>query len=200
MTEEFLNFLEGNFPEEPIKLMDETPFECEPEKTLCFSGHRPESLPNVQGLEKLIKSYIVSEIKKAVEEGFNTFIMGGSRGIDLWAGMAVLLQRHESPGIRLVAALPYHTASSRFTEHERFDYGYVLESCDEVLYASDSYSKDCMKRRNLFMIEHSSRIIAFVKNSRSGTGQTIRLAEKAGLDTHIYNLDDYVTEKSFLNF
>jgi uncharacterized phage-like protein YoqJ len=195
MTEEQLFLLEGNFPEkQPINLMDETPFESAPERTLCFSGHRPESLPNVSGLEKIIKSYISTEIDKAVNEGFDTFIMGGSRGIDLWAGLAIIDAKHKVPGIRLVAALPYYCGEHRFADHERFDYGFIMETCDNVLYASEAYTRDCMKRRNLFMIENSSRIVAFVKNFRSGTGQTIRLAEKAGLDTHVYEIDKFVKE------
>jgi uncharacterized phage-like protein YoqJ len=198
MTEELLDLLEGNFPEkQSVSLMDETPFECDKERTLCFSGHRPESLPNVDGLERLIKSYITTEIAVAINEGFNTFIMGGSRGIDLWAGLAIIDAKHRVPEIRLVAALPYFCGEHRYADHERFDYGYILETCDSVLYASDSYTKDCMKRRNLFMIENSSRIIAFVKNSRSGTGQTIRLAEKAGLDTRVYDLNEFFTKNRY---
>jgi uncharacterized phage-like protein YoqJ len=190
MTNEQLSIIERDFSEKPvIKLMNESKFECDKAHTLCFSGHRPENLPKGRDTENIIKSYIALEIKNALNDGYHTFIMGGSRGIDLWAGITVVREKLDSPGIKLVAALPYFSQVSRFSEHERFDYGYVLDACSDVLYASNEYTKDCMKRRNIFMTEHSSRIVAFVRDYRSGTGQTIRLAEKAGLETRIYDIN-----------
>ena len=38
------------------------------------------------------------------------------------------------------------------------------------------------------MIDNSSRLIAAVSSYRSGTGQTIRLAEKAGIDINVINI------------
>ena len=45
-----------------------------------------------------------------------------------------------------------------------------------------------MQKRNKFMIDNSSRLIAAVSSYRSGTGQTIRLAEKAGIDIDVINI------------
>jgi uncharacterized phage-like protein YoqJ len=176
---------------ENITLMDDIIFDHPREHTLCFSGHRPERLPGGVIFENVIKSYIALEISDAIEQGFTAFIMGGSRGIDLWAGLAVVHQKYRHPGLKLIAALPYYVKDiSRFSEFERFNYGYVLENCDSVFYAAKDYNADCMKRRNRFMVDHSSRLIAFVRDPRSGTGQTIRLAENAGIVTRVYKINE----------
>jgi uncharacterized phage-like protein YoqJ len=164
--------------------------------TACFSGHRPERLPRSPAMVDIIKSLIAFEISEALDSGFHTFIMGGSRGIDLWAGIAVLHEKQKDKALRLIAALPYFAGDSRFSERDRFDYGYVLEHCDDVVYASAEYDKNCMKRRNRFMVENSSRLIAFVDDYRSGTGQTIRLAEREGVETHIHDLQKIIEKES----
>jgi uncharacterized phage-like protein YoqJ len=172
-----------------IRLMDDLrePI-CDRAHTACFSGHRPERLPKDEEFVNIIKSYIAYEISEAVAAGFYTFIMGGSRGIDLWAGLAVMHEKSKNPEIRLIAALPYFSGDSRFSERDRFDYGYVLEHCNERYYASREYNSGCMKRRNLFMVENASRLIAFVGDYRSGTGQTIRMAKQAGVDIHLHDI------------
>jgi uncharacterized phage-like protein YoqJ len=179
---------------EPILMDDITPTFAR-ETAMCFSGHRPEGLPGGTGFENIIKSYITLEVKDAITLGYKTFIMGGSRGIDLWAGLAVIGEKRMNPNIHLIAALPFYEKNTgRFSEFERFDYGYVLDNCDGVFYATESYNRECMKRRNLFMIENSSRIVAFVNDYRSGTGQTIRFAQKAGITTRIYTITDCTIE------
>jgi uncharacterized phage-like protein YoqJ len=190
-TEKRLSFLdESSLTDKEVKLMADSTYEFDRSKTLSFSGHRPEKLPDDPDIIKIIKSYIAYEIETALEEGFDTFIMGGARGIDLWAGDAVLKQQRTSPNIKLIAALPYFTSASKFTEHERFKYGQILAECEEVLYASLDYKKESMKKRNQFMVDNCSRLVAFIKDMRSGTGQTIRLAEKAGVESHVHKLDD----------
>jgi uncharacterized phage-like protein YoqJ len=186
-----LSFLDENsLSDREIKLMRDSTYKFDRTKTLSFSGHRPEKLPDDPDVIKIIKSYIAYEIESALEDGFDTFIMGGARGIDLWAGDAVIKQQKTTPHIKLIAALPYFTSASKFTEHERFNYGQILAECEEVLYASRDYAKESMKKRNQFMVDNCSILVAFIKDMRSGTGQTIRLAEKAGVITHVHKLDD----------
>ena len=63
------------------------------EKTACFTGHRPEKLPGGSSDSpeaKVIKSMLYTEITAAVNDGYDTFITGMQRGIDLWAGEIVL--------------------------------------------------------------------------------------------------------------
>ncbi len=53
----------------------------------CFTGHRPERL----GMpESEVISGLQKEIRQTIADGFQTFISGMARGIDLWATKIVL--------------------------------------------------------------------------------------------------------------
>lgn len=161
-------------------------FKYEKAKTACFTGHRSEKLPgdgdcktSVMGV---VKSLIYQEISDSIEEGYKSFITGLARGIDLIAGELVLDLKRSGRDISLVAVIPYRGQPVRTRGYEKFVYGCILNEADDIICLSEKYYNGCMQRRNKFMIEHSSRVIAVVKDYKSGTGQTIRLAEKAGLD------------------
>ena len=46
-----------------------------------------------------------------------------------------------------------------------------------------------MQKRNYFMVDNSSKLIAVVDDYRSGTGQTIRYAENKGIDVSIIDIN-----------
>ena len=54
---------------------------------VCFTGHRPEKL---RIPEEEVKQFLTTEIQKAINEGYITFLSGMARGIDIWAAEIVL--------------------------------------------------------------------------------------------------------------
>lgn len=162
------------------------------EKTVCFSGHRPEKLPDGGNISSpimgVIKSLLYQEIAAAVDDGYTCFITGLARGIDLIAGELVLDMKRKDPKIKLVAAIPYRAQPKNLKNYEKFIYGCILNEADKTVYISEKYHKGCMQQRNQFMIDNSSRLIAAIDDYRSGTGQTIRLAENAGIEVRVINI------------
>ena len=59
------------------------------EKSVCFTGHRPEKLPGYgemnNSLLNMIKSMLYYRIYLAAQSGYEYFISGLARGVDLWA-------------------------------------------------------------------------------------------------------------------
>ena len=53
----------------------------------CFTGHRPEKL---QAPEGVVTAALEKEIRQAIADGFNVFITGMARGVDIWAAEIVL--------------------------------------------------------------------------------------------------------------
>lgn len=163
------------------------------EKTACFTGHRPEKLPDKgdrnSTATKIIKSMIYAQIQNAIDDGYDTFIVGMQRGVDLWAGEAVLSVMPKAP-VSLVSVLPFKDFGSNFKNADRWTFERVLEASRAVVTVCGSYTKDCMRQRNRYMVEHSSRIIGVCDNMRSGTGQTLGYARKMGLDMHIIRIDE----------
>ncbi len=153
--------------------------------TVCFSGHRPEKLPIENSASKesrLLKNVINKEIEKSISAGYTNFITGMSRGVDLWAGKQIATLKKTNPNLKLICAIPYKTFGDNFKGIYKWDFNIILENADEVIYLCEFYEKYCMKKRNEYMVQNSDKLIAVVNNYRSGTGQTIRLAEKNKLD------------------
>lgn len=160
------------------------------EKTVCFSGHRPEKLPKEKQLISDIKSLIYFSIYESINEGYTDFMSGLARGIDLWAALSVLELKQKNPHIRLIAVKPFQEHTNGFKGSELDDINKVIENADDIICTSPHYSKDAYAVRNKYMVEHSAKLIAFVNNYRSGTGQTIRFAKNLGLKINIIDLKE----------
>jgi uncharacterized phage-like protein YoqJ len=163
-------------------------------KTVCFSGHRTEKLPAVCQTEegrKMLASFIVAAVEDSLKEGYDTFITGGARGIDLWAALIIVGMKADRPdaGIKLVTAKPYNKQNASLVGRELFDYGFILTQSDLVVCLSEEYTPDCMKRRNRYMVDKSSKLIAVLCDPRSGTGQTVRMARESGLVVKLIEAD-----------
>lgn len=164
------------------------------DKTVCFSGHRPEKLPG-KGLDgkaetAFIKSLLNSKIESCISKGYTRFLSGVARGIDLWAAQTVLEKKIKYPQIELVCVKPVEDQGHNFPEDDKLIYENIISRADLVICTSDTYSKNCYLIRNMYMIDNSAMLIAFVKNYRSGTGQTINYAKKLGRKTDITDLSD----------
>lgn len=141
----------------------------------CFTGHRPEKLdrPEVVIIEGLKK-----EIRTAVADGFQTFISGMARGVDLWAAEIVLTLRGEGEAIRLICASPYRGFEARWSHNWQNRYRQIMEQADLVRFICPGYSRDCFQRRNEWMVNHSSRVIAVYNGGFGGTRNTVEYAQR----------------------
>ncbi|MDR0991341.1 MAG: DUF1273 domain-containing protein [Ruminococcus sp.] len=180
-----------------------TPDEIIRSKTVCFSGHRTEKLPPVCQTEegrRVLASFIVAAVEESIEAGFDTFITGGARGIDLWAAMIIAGMKADRPAanLKLVTAVPFRNQNAALVGKELFDYGLMLEASDCVVYVSENYTSDCLRRRNRYMIAHSSKLIAVLSNPKSGTAQTVRMARESGIEVKLIEVDKLFGENAKL--
>ena len=152
-------------------------------KRVCFTGHRPEKL-NVS--EKEIKERLKFAIQQAVKDGFTTFISGMARGVDMWAAEIVLEEREKNDNIKLICASPFEGFEKSWSFIEKHRYKTILKRADYVKYVCDHYSKQCFQIRNVWMVDHSARVIAVYNGESGGTKNTIRYATSK--DIEIYNV------------
>ena len=158
-------------------------------RTVCFSGHRPEKL-TLNGdsgsmVVRYLKSILYKEILDSIAAGYDRFITGLARGVDLWAGEILMELKAQGENISIIAVKPYKTHGDNFLGKEKFSLGRLLSKADEVICLADEYRKGCLQRRNEYMVDHSGKLIAVVSDYRSGTGATIRYAEKQGIEVRI---------------
>ena len=117
------------------------------------------------------------EIRTAIADGFQTFISGMARGVDLWAAEIVLILRDEGAAIRLICASPYQGFESRWNREWQERYRRVMERADLVRFICPGYSRDCFQRRNEWMVDHSARVIAVYNGGSGGTRNTVEYAK-----------------------
>ena len=155
-------------------------------RTVCFSGHRPEKLPlngdSGANVIRYLKSILYKEVLDSIAAGYDRFITGLARGVDLWAGEILMELKAQGEKISIIAVKPYKTHGDNFSGEEKFSLGRLLSNADEVVCLSDEYRKGCLQRRNEYMVDRSGKLIAVVSDYRSGTGATIRYAEKQGIE------------------
>lgn len=161
-------------------------------RTLCFSGHRPEKLPckgdSFAESTRMLKSFLYSSILESIDNGYTRFITGLAKGVDLWAGEILVELKKTGHNISIISAAPYEHHGESFRGQDRAVLNSILENSDDVVYISSQYTKDCMRKRNYYMIDQSSKLIAVVSDYKSGTGQTISYAKKQGLDIKIFEM------------
>lgn len=165
------------------------------EKTCCFSGHRNRDLPfegdrTRLGMRNLVSSLCL-EIENAVNEGYDTFISGMADGIDLICAEKVHELIEYGKKVRLICALPYGGQIREMTSRRDAYIYSILAAKHPCVTVSLGYHRNCYKERNRFMVEHSSKLIAVMREKPGGSGtlQTVRMACQAGLSTHIIRLD-----------
>lgn len=144
----------------------------------CFTGHRPERL---RMSESEVVFGLKEEIRTAIADGFQTFISGMARGVDLWAAEIVLTLRNEGAAIRLICASPYRGFENRWSQEWQERYRQVMERADLVRFICLGYSRDCFQRRNEWMVDHSARVIAVYNGGPGGTRNTVEYAQRHGV-------------------
>ena len=148
-------------------------------QTCCFTGHRPGKL---QSPEEEIRRWLEKQVDRAVKDGYRYFITGCAMGVDIWAGQAVLRKREEDPSVRLIAATPWPGMADHWEKTWREQYRELIARADETVTVCEHYHRCVYKMRNIWMVDRSSRLIAYYNGFPGGTGNTVRYAEKCGLE------------------
>ena len=138
---------------------------CVVERTLCraFTGHRPKGLgypesdERCTALKQCIHSLIVRMIE---EEGVTHFISGMAQGVDLYAAEIVLELKEQYPQITLECAIPYERQAVRWPAALRERYFSIASRCDKETMLQRQYTRDCMKKRNQYMVDCADVVLA----------------------------------------
>lgn len=160
----------------------------------CFSGHRPDKLP--WGSDETdprclaLKERIRAEVERAYDEGYRHFICGMARGADFYFCEAVLELRDQRPGVTVEAAIPCEEQAAHWSERDRDRYFRLVGLCDFETMVQHRYDRGCMLRRNRYMVDHASRLIAAYDGTLGGTMYTITYANRKGLEVILLNIEE----------
>ncbi len=151
-------------------------------KTVCFTGHRPQSIPFLWDetndksikLRKRIRFIITDLIEK---ENAAHFISGMALGVDQIAAEIVLELKEQYPQITLECAFPCKTQAVKWNEKSRERYFGIIYRADKRTMLQREYTADCMMKRNKYMVDKSDFVVAVWNGNRSGTGNTVAYAK-----------------------
>lgn len=149
-------------------------------KICCFTGHRNLPAPDSEEMIALRDDLRLAMLD-ALNTGHTRFIAGGATGFDMLASEMVLLLKKELPYLSLTIYVPHPKQDASFSEADKYRYRFITEQADKVYLLNDHYYVGCMRDRNEQMVERSDLCIAYVRKSRSGAAQTMRMAEAKGI-------------------
>ncbi len=154
------------------------------EKTCCFTGHRKIPVEQYQ----LLCNKTEETVERFIIEGCLNFCAGGALGFDTLAALAVLKQKKKYPDIRLILILPCLSQTRGWSDDDIKTYESIKEQADEIIYASEEYTRGCMHKRNRRLVDKSSACIAYLTEIKGGSAYTADYAAKHGLA--VYNAAD----------
>ena len=151
-----------------------------------FTGHREEKLPwksneadpNCVRLKELISDAIES----VYSSGIRHFICGMATGCDMYFCEAVMALREAHRDVTLEAAIPWEGQSKGWSEALRRRYTKLVADCDYHTLVQKDYTPDCLMRRNRYMVDSASVLIAAYSGKPGGTMSTLLYAMRHGLE------------------
>lgn len=138
------------------------------ENCCAFTGHR-----NLK--DDFDLGVLKETIEGTINDGVDTFYNGMARGFDLIAAKCVIELKEKYPHIKLIACVPCPKQEKYFSKKDKELYYEVLKNCDEVKLLSQGYYNGCMFVRNRYMVDNSSRVIAYNRED-GGTAYTVKYA------------------------
>lgn len=148
---------------------------------VCFTGHRPKGL--MWGYDEKQESCVkfrnvmTKIIEKAILNGYTYFISGMALGVDMICAEVVLELKKRYKNVFLECAIPCLNQSEKWNRLQKIRYEKILQEADFIHYVSDKkYEKDCMNKRNEYMVKESDSVIAVWNGRPSGTLNTIKMA------------------------
>ncbi len=186
--------------------------ETDKEKTICFTGHRENSVIPYKGEQiyygitlRTVQLMLFRYIDMAVESGYKTFISGLAAGTDLWAAKYILGKKHSDSSIRLIGVMPYLRHAERFSDRYKELLADAERGADMLLTTNTDplvvYGKsrggektfpDLYRVRNYFMVDNASAVISYFNEGsyKSGTSQTLNYAVRQGLKIRRFGLEE----------
>ena len=152
-------------------------------RSVCFTGHRTIA----EDKEKLSARLYALLERFVTEQKVTDFYTGGAVGWDALAALTVLKLRESYPEVKLhlVLPCPFEEQSAKWNEAQKAEYQHILGLADSVEQVSECYYNGCMKVRNARLVELATDYCICYwnpKDFRSGTGQTVRMAQRKGIE------------------
>lgn len=155
-------------------------------RSVSFTGYRPSKLPFLNDLDcsdtKALYSALYAEFERLIHRDYRFFLTGGALGCDLLAAEAVisLKKKYRKKQIVHELCIPCRNHDAKWKEQDKRRLEEIKKS-SMVTYVTDSdYFDGCMQKRNRYMVDTSSVLVAVYDGISGGTKNTVEYAKKLG--------------------
>ena len=138
------------------------------EKTCAITGHR--NIKDDINISELREVFI-----DLITKGYDTFLIGMAVGFDTLC-FKLLEKLKEDYNIKIIACVPCFNQDKNFTPLQKKVYRDMLKKADATYYTSTEYTPYCMQKRNVFMVDNSSVLVAYIREKKGGTFNTVKYA------------------------
>ncbi|WMJ82988.1 SLOG family protein [Oscillospiraceae bacterium LTW-04] len=146
--------------------------------TCCFTGHRQIVPEHAQALTTVVEG----AIRRLIAQGYFIFVAGGAMGFDTLAAEVVLKLKSEFTQLRLIIVAPCADQADSWAAADQRRYERLRQAANDFICLETTYTPTCMRKRNRCLVEMSSACLAYCLRRRSGSAQTVALADAQGLD------------------
>lgn len=150
-------------------------------KAACFTGHR-----KIKEDTSILSQRLYETLEKHIPCGLTDFYIGGAIGFDTIAALTVLRLRKKYPLIKLHLVLPCppEEQSKYWSDSDQRQLSDIISEADTTEIVCSHYTNDCMRIRNSRLVEYADICFCYYdpNNTRSGTGQTVRMAQRKGIE------------------
>jgi uncharacterized phage-like protein YoqJ len=157
---------------------------------VAVSGHRPPKLggyytpnPIYLNVREVLRTAFRAQDDVATAAGDELMILTGmALGVDQWAAEICLEE-----GIKWTAVVPFHGWDSRWPDASRRHYQRLLNEADSVHVVTDTheYRANLLYRRNAWMVDNASLVLAVWNGSTGGTANCIEYARRKRVRTEV---------------
>lgn len=171
-------------------------------KTVCFTGHRPNKLPGGYDYNsdknKELSFVLENKILELLEKGYEHFICGGALGVDQIAFEVLCSLRDTGCNISIEIAIPFKNQTGNWMQSSKDLYNSQLTRADKLTFVDEiyNYNKNFeigvyhpakMEMRNRYMVDNSDIVIAVHDGTKGGTYNCISYAKKMNKEIILIN-------------
>jgi uncharacterized phage-like protein YoqJ len=153
------------------------------DKSVSFTGHRPNKLGGYNEnnpIMRKVKRDLDDLIGRAIKAEYFTFISGMALGVDIIAAEIVLKYKSKDERVKLIAAVPFEGQEGNWSTQSQERWKRVIEQADDIVHVCEpGYAAWKMQKRNQWMVDNSSVVIAVWDGTKGGTGNCVNYAKKA---------------------
>ena len=168
--------------------------DIDPDRALCFSGHRPDRLPGKGRADAPEMQTLIAALRQAliaaVGRGKTIMLHGCMAGWDIICAEQVLWLKRQCPQVRLISVAPYQAGF--FSREECWTPDWinrareVFSQHDAGIKIAGQHRPGIYYERNRALIDHASELLCYWDGGGGGTAYTVERAREKGLA--IYNL------------